>query len=511
MGIEFYKKLEVLERRITLLESVSSSLEWDRAVVMPDGGTEYRVQQIVLLSSLHHELSISSSRAFLIEKAQGEVGDLDEWQKANLENIGHNYLRATALKSDLVESLSIAMSKTEFIWRSACEAKDFAIVSDSFSHLVSLVREKASALGDALGLDPYDALLDGYDRGLRCADFEGYFKRFLNEIPSLLGAVLDRQDRQDCEAPLISTGDFFEIAKQVDLNRALVERLGFDFKHGRLDTSHHPFSSGVPDDVRMTTRYEEGSWFQAVMASIHETGHSLYTRGLPELWKYQPVGEARGMILHESQSLCFEMQLARSRDFLSFLGPFAADHLGFTGPAWSGDNLWRQLCRVKRSLIRYKADEVTYPLHIVLRFFLEKRLIDGTLAVRDLPDAWSAEMNRLLGISPRHDGEGCLQDIHWYSGAFGYFPTYTLGAMAAAQFFSSAVVEHPEIFDEAGRGSAASLIGWMHRQVHSRGSFLPTQEVLKAATGRSLDVEVFLSHLRRRYLSGTVPPDTKGE
>ncbi|MFA7431455.1 MAG: carboxypeptidase M32, partial [Rhodospirillaceae bacterium] len=273
-----------------------------------------------------------------------------------------------------------------------------------------------------------------------------------------------------------------------------------DFAHGRLDTSAHPFCGGTPDDVRITTRYDEADFAQAIMGVLHETGHGLYERGLPPDWRGQPVGKARGMSVHESQSLLMEMQACRSREFLTFAAPVMAQAFGGAGPEWDPDALYRRAIRVERGFIRVDADEVTYPAHVILRTKLERAMIAGDLEIADLPGAWNEGFRKLLGVAVPNDRLGCLQDIHWYDGAWGYFPTYTLGAMTAAQLFAAAKDAVPEIPDRIAAGDFAPLVAWLREAVHSKASSLPTDELLTQATGKPLDAGVFKAHLKRRYL-----------
>jgi carboxypeptidase Taq len=282
----------------------------------------------------------------------------------------------------------------------------------------------------------------------------------------------------------------------------LMERIGFDFDHGRLDISLHPFCGGTPDDVRITTRYEEDDFDRALQGVLHETGHAMYERGLPEAWRRQPVGRARGMSLHESQSLLVEMQVCRSREFQVFAAPILRAVFGADGPAWGADNLYRLGTRVERSFIRVDADEVTYPAHVILRYRLERALLAGELALKDLPVAWNDGMRALLGIVPPDDRLGCLQDIHWFEGAFGYFPTYTLGAMTAAQLFAAAKRADPAILPGIEKGAFAPLMAWLRANVHAKASRFTTAEIITAATGHPLDPAVFERHLRARYLEG---------
>ena len=322
------------------------------------------------------------------------------------------------------------------------------------------------------------------------ADLESFLPGFLEE-------ALDAQARRP--DPVLPDGPF-----PVDTQRALGMRfmrtLGFDFDRGRLDVSLHPFCGGTSRDVRITTRYDTADFTSALMGVLHETGHALYEMGLPDEWIGQPAGEARGMSLHESQSLLIEMQVCRSRPFLEYAAPIAREAFGGLGPAWEADNFVALYQRIGRGLIRVDADEVTYPLHVILRYRLERAMIAGDLAVADLPGAWNDGMKRLVGVTPTTNREGCLQDIHWYDGAWGYFPTYTLGAMTAAQIFDAARRADPAIPDGIAHGDFAPLLNWLRANVHGKGSLLSTGEILTGATGRPLDAAVFKAHLRERYL-----------
>ena len=279
-----------------------------------------------------------------------------------------------------------------------------------------------------------------------------------------------------------------------------MERLGFDFDHGRLDVSLHPFCGGTRDDVRITTRYDETDFTSSLMGVLHETGHALYDMGLPANWRGRPAGEARGMSLHESQSLLIEMQVCRSPEFLGFATPIMAEAFGGDGPAWETENLIRLYTRVQPGFIRVDADEVTYPAHVILRYRLERSMIEGQMEARDLPAAFNEGMQNLLGITPPDDGLGCLQDLHWYDGAWGYFPTYTLGALSAAQLFAAAKQADAQINPAIGRGDFKPLMTWLRQNVHAKASLHSTRDILTQATGKPLDAEVFKSHLEKRYL-----------
>jgi carboxypeptidase Taq len=279
-----------------------------------------------------------------------------------------------------------------------------------------------------------------------------------------------------------------------------MERIGFDFAHGRLDESAHPFCGGTSDDVRLTTRYDEADFAKALMGTLHETGHALYKRGLPAEWRLHPVGAARGMAVHESQSLFLEMQICRSRAFADFAAPLLREIFGGAGAAWDGDAFYQRQIRVEPGPIRVDADEITYPAHVILRYRLERAMLAGDLLPCDLPGAWAEGLQQQIGVTPQTDRDGCLQDIHWYDGAWGYFPTYTLGALIAAQLFAAARRALPDLSNQIGRGEFAPLFGWLRLHVHGKGSLLSTADLVTEATGMQLGAAAFEAHLRGRYL-----------
>ena len=492
-----YETLEARFKRLNALREAVGMLHWDMSTVMPEGGAAARGEQLAALQVTCHEILTDPDIAGLFQDAEAEAGGLGAWPRANLREMRRQWRHATALKADLVEALVKAANRCEMIWRKARPENDFAAVLPAAKELLSLVRQSAAAKAEVLGCAPYDALLDEYEPGGSSARIDEVFDDLAGFLPDFLARVLERQARDP--APAAPEGPFPRAAQEA-LARRLMQALGFDFRHGRLDTSLHPFCGGVPDDVRITTRYDEDDFMTALMGVLHETGHALYERGLPSDWRLQPVGEARGMALHESQSLLIEMQACRGADFIGFMAPLAREAFGGEGPAWELDNLVRIYSRVEPGFIRVDADEVTYPAHVILRYRLEKRLIAGEMELDDLPAAWNAGMEELLGIVPPDDRLGCLQDIHWYDGAWGYFPTYTLGAIAAAQLFAAAKAAAPDIPGSIAKGDFSPLMGWLGEHVHALGSSCSGDELLERATGRPLDPAVFKAHLSARYL-----------
>ncbi|MEZ4434721.1 MAG: carboxypeptidase M32 [bacterium] len=489
-----YADLEARCGRLMRLDDAIEVLHWDMAAMMPAGGSDARAEQLATLSVLRHELATDAKLGELIAAAEGEA--LDEWQAANLRRIGRRFVHDTALPAALVEAVSRATSTCERVWRSARAANDFAGLRPHLETVVALAAEAAAAKGEALGLPPYEALLDAYDPGRSVASVDALFGDLATWLPGLIDAVIARQAKRP--AAVAAKGPF-PAEKQAALGRRVMAALGFDFEHGRLDTSHHPFCGGAPDDVRITTRYDEQDPARGLLGVVHETGHALYERGLPAAWRYQPVGRAGSMAIHESQSLFMEMQVGRGRGFIEFLSPLLGEVLG-DDPAWAPDNLHRLYTRVERGLIRVDADEVTYPAHVVLRYRLERALMAGSLTVADLPEAWRAGMVELVGIAPPDDKDGCMQDIHWVAGLFGYFPTYTLGAMAAAQLFRAAAGALGDVQGEVAKGDFSRLRGWLGEHVHGVGSRLSSDALLTAATGAPLGTGAFRAHLEARYL-----------
>jgi carboxypeptidase Taq len=449
------------------------------------------------LAGLTHQLITAPELAGHLEDAEERAEMLGADDRRNLALMRRKQLRATALPAGLVEAAARANSACEAAWRTARRESDFASVSPLLAEVVRLAREQAQALAAATGLAPYDALMDGFQPGLSDARVAEIFGPLEVALRDLLPRVLERQVAAPAPIPLAGP---FPVEAQRTLCRMLAERAGIDFATARLDESTHPFCGGTPTDTRITTRYRTDDAAQAILGVLHECGHALYERNLPREWARQPLGEAAGMAAHESQSLIVEMQACRSDAFLSWLGPRLHAAFGGDPAPYAPANLARLWRRVAPGFIRVEADEVTYPAHIILRWRLERALIAGDLAVPDLPGAWNAGMKALLGLDVPDDARGCLQDIHWYDGAFGYFPSYTLGAMAAAQLFAAAVAAVPEIPARLAAGDLAALAAWLQANVHTHGSRFGFDDLLRAATGRPLDPAVFIAHLRARYL-----------
>lgn len=492
-----YFELEQRFKRLNDIKGAMAMLHWDSAAVMPVGGAAARAEQLAALESIAHGIVTHPSMEGYLEEARAARDELDPWQQSNLALMYRGWKHANAVEDDLVVALSRAGSECEMVWRTARKQDDFAIYAPYQQKVLELVREVAQCKAEALGCSPYDALLDQYDAGRTSKEIDQVFGDLEGFLPDFIQHVLEYQSKKGEPTALTPP---FPVEKQEMLARRFMTALSFDFDRGRLDTSLHPFCGGVPGDTRITTRYDEADFTSGLMGILHETGHALYEMGLPERWSSQPVGDALGMTIHESQSLLVEMQVCRSSEFLRYATPIIVEAFGVSGAEWSVENIQALYQQVSPGFIRVDADEVTYPVHVMLRYKLEQSLISGALNIADVPELWRAEMKCLLNVDVPNDRDGCMQDIHWTDGSFGYFPTYTLGAMAAAQFFHTAKKDCSDIVPGIEQGDFAPLVSWLRKHIHSKGSYLPANELLKEVTGEYLNPEIYKKHLNNRYL-----------
>lgn len=489
-----YAELCRVHSRLYRYSHLSAIVGWDRNTMMPPKGSEARAAAEAELAALIHRTRTDPRLAGWLQAAEQEP--LNDIERANLREMQRDWHQANALPESLIEAKTLSGARCEHAWRRQRPANDWRGFLDNFREVVRLAREEARLLAEDSGLSRYDALLDRYEPGARASEIERIFAEVKSWLPGLIGRV---QARQHTERVAVPMGPF-PLAGQRALNLAVMKRLGFDFEAGRLDESAHPFSGGVPEDVRLTTRYREGDFAQSLMGTIHETGHARFEQNLPREWLGQPIGQARSYGIHESQSLSFEMQLARSRAFLGLLAPMLIEHLG-RQPAFDADNLYRLYTRVKPGFIRVEADEITYPAHVMLRFEIERALIEGEIEPADIPELWNGKMQALLGLDTRGNfTDGCMQDAHWTEGAFGYFPSYTLGAMYAAQWFAAMRRATPDLDARIGQGDLAPVFDWLKANIWSQASRWETPDLVRRASGEGLNPAHFRAHLETRYL-----------
>jgi carboxypeptidase Taq len=494
-----YERLEPLFERVAHLANGERNLSWDRRTLMPPGGGETRAKVVSTLRTIANETLCSPQVRDLLDAAEADgLANLDPWQAANLREMRRIWRHVIAVPIPLQSAIAELAGPTERAWQSARSDNDFQSFVAPLRAYLELQTEASRIRGEAFGIAPYDALLDEHEPGLRTATIDPLFDDLASFLPDLVQRITAKQSRLSRPLPL--EGPFPE-HQQFELSRTLAALVGFDFEHGRLDKSAHPYTSTVPGDVRITTRFRLDDVREGIAATIHESGHAMYEAGLPYDWRFQPVGLARGGALHESQALLFEMQASRSTPFLRHLARLLRESFGGQGAAWTDSNVLRTYRQVAPGFTRIEADEATYPLHIILRYRIERRLVEGSLHFADIPDAWNATSKELLGVVPPTHALGCLQDPHWTMGYLGYFPVYTLGALIAAQCFATAKQAEPELMAALARGDFSPLIRWTRSHVHRLGSFPPTgQELITQATGEALSTRALKEHLVARYL-----------
>ncbi len=486
---EYFLKIAQIDHAITYLQ-------WDQLVMMPPGGSDGRAAAIAELSAMRHDMLCAEDLQEAVENASNNN---DPKMTRDLAEMQRQIRNATCLPASLVKAQSLAGSKCEHGWRQQRIDNDWQSFLVNFEEVVKLAREEAqlrySTAQQPLA-SPYDALLDLYCTGDSSELIAEIFATLKKELPVIIETVLDKQTEETVKL----TGTY-PIDEQKRLNRALMEKLEFDFQQGRLDVSSHPFSTGTRGDHRITTRFRTEEFFEALMATAHETGHASYEAGLPEKWDNLPIGSARNMSIHESQSLLFEKQIFLSRPFFNSFTETIHQFLPQT-KTFSADQLRDVCCRVDPSYIRVEADEVTYPLHVILRFEIEKDLINGKAAAKDVPELWDDKMRKYLGLSTAgNDRDGCLQDIHWTDGSFGYFPSYTLGALNAAQLFAAIKQQNPDWQEHLAEGNITFIRDWLQKKIWSVASSMDSQDILEQATGEKTNAEAFLRHLKNRYVA----------
>ncbi|CAK4067683.1 carboxypeptidase M32 [Vibrio sp. 16] len=490
-----FKKLTDHSLKISRFAHLGAICGWDQASVMPSGGNQARSEAMAELSVHMHNLQTQPQLGDWF--AQAEQEDLSTQEKATLRELKRNWQQANVLPEALVEAKSLAGSKCEHAWRTQRGENDWQGFEKNWAEVVKLSQEEAQIRAQATGLSPYDAMLDIYEPGTHSESLDTLFSDVKTWLPALIDDVIEKQSSER----FIEPKGQFATEQQKAMGLDVMKLLQFDFNHGRLDESVHPFCGGVPTDVRITTRYDESEFVQSLMGIVHETGHARYEQGLPKSLAGLPSGEARSMGIHESQSLFFEMQVGRSDAFIAHLSRLAGQHFAAHDQAlFSQDNFQKLYTRVKKDFIRVDADELTYPAHVILRYEIERDLINGKIKHTDVPELWNQKMQKYLGLSTEGNFKnGCMQDIHWTDGAFGYFPSYTLGAMYAAQFMAS-MKKTVDVEGAIESGDLSPIFTWLSENIWSQGSILTTDELVTRATGETLNAQHFQSHLRSRYL-----------
>lgn len=489
-----YAELVSRLKQAHTLGTIGELLGWDEQVNLPPGAAEQRAAQHAALAEATHRVATEPRLGELLRALEPASGN--DARGAVVRQARKDFDRATKLPAAFVQEKALQGSRGYHAWAQAKAANDFSGYAPVLAKNLELARREAEYLG--LGDRPYDYMIDKHDPGMTAAVIEPLFAALQRELVPLAREIVTSPAAERARAAARRLRGFPVDAQGVFL-REVTAKLGFDYARGRIDVSLHPFCSGTGSDVRMTTRYQEDQPLDALFSSIHETGHGLYEQGLPSEHLGTALGVAAGMGMHESQSRIWENQVARSRGFWAHFEPrwrqlFPAQTAGV-----DADTLYLAINAVEPTPIRVDADEVTYNLHILLRFDLERRLFSGELKVADLPAAWRAAAKELLGLEPATDREGVLQDVHWSDGAFGYFPSYCLGNMIAAQLWKRVKTLRPELEDDFARGDFQWLLGWLRENIHAHGRRYGTLELVRRATGAELSPQPLLRYLRERY------------
>ncbi len=493
MPSETYRQLLARIRDYHTSVSIEGLLEWDQETMMPGKGAEQRAQQLAFVAGVSHNRLIDSEFGRLLERAERE-GDPDPDVTTNIRETRRIFDRKVKLPTALVQDIAHAIALAKEAWVKARKGSNFAAFATHIEKLLDLKRQVAEKVGYTT--EPYDALMDEYEPGARAADVQQVFDNVKQQLVPLVEAIKKAPRKPDPSALTRHA----PTASQDAFNRKVAAAMGFDFDAGRLDVSAHPFCSGVvPTDVRLTTRFDEAYAPMSLFGVMHEAGHGLYEQGLDPAHAFTPRGMSVSLGIHESQSRMWENLVGRSRPFWEhWYQPFQA-----TFPAWQDVTLdaWHfAINTVKPSFIRVEADEVTYNLHIMLRFDLERKMMRGEIKVKDIPAAWNDTFKSLLGITPPTDADGCLQDIHWAMGIFGYFPTYALGNLYACQFFDAACAALPNLKSQIAKGDMKPLREWLRANIHTHGQRFRASELVQRVTGKPLSPEPFMAYLKSKYM-----------
>ncbi len=484
------------------LSAAQMMLNWDSQTNMPRGGAWARGEQMAALTEVSAELIGGDGVGDALSEAEEMAAQLEPDEQADLKEMRRTWVHAAAVPKEMQAAKAKMSQELQAIWTEAKPANDFNAFSGPFDDLLKLQREIAAAKAAALGTSLYGALMDEYDPGVGEGLVDPIFADLAEVLPPLIQEVLERQAGWPEPIPYPPS----PVDRQAALSHRLAIAVGHDPDQFRIDAAPHPFSvPHSPGDVRFTTRYDVDHVRYSIMATLHEAGHAMYEAGLPRAFAFRPGGMARGMSVHESQSLSLEMMAGRSREFLSWLAPLMAEVLGGDAAPYRAANVLNATRRLDDDYIRVNADEISYPLHVILRYRLEKALLSGDLAVPDLPGAWDDAFEAMFGRRPPSLAKGCLQDIHWAAGLFGYFPNYAMGALLAAQLFERATSDDAEILPALGRGDFGPYFAWVRPRVHARASLVSFADLVADATGAPLSAEAFKRHVRRRYLEEPAP------
>lgn len=490
-----YQKLLKRLREVTLLNSASSALEWDQNTYMPPKALAYRAEQLAYLGGRSHRLFTAGAVGDLIAECEQQGFAPDSPEGANVREWRRQYDRATKLPAAFVVKFERIKTHAHETWREARAQNKFKLFKPHLVKIVAMIRQKAEYLG--YQDSPYNALLEAYEPGVTAASITQLFSELRPAIVDVLKPAVERS----AAIPADILHGNYSVAAQQAFNRRVAEAIGFDFGAGRIDTTTHPFCSSLgAGDCRLTTRYYDNSFTESLYGVLHEAGHGLYEQGVLADHFGTPAGSAVSLGIHESQSRLWENHVGRSRSFWEYWHPIACEHFPELKQL-TPEQIYAAVNRVRLSFIRVEADQVSYDLHIMLRFDIEQKLVAGQLEVADVPGYWNEQFEQMSGLKVTKDSDGCLQDVHWSFGGIGYFPTYTLGNLNAAQLMHQARKEHPTLDDELSRGQYQTLLTWLRQKVHQPGSIYRPPELMQRVTGETTGIRHHLEHLRSKFVN----------
>jgi len=491
--------LEKLKEELSELYHLSSAvsvLHWDQEVYMPQKGSDLRAKTIAEMSGLIHNKFVSPQfgKLLRIAKKDSDDGKLSDSDSCIVKEVWREYSREKKLPLEFVKELAELESKAQGAWTEARKKSDFKMFLPYLKKIVEFKRREAELVG--YKDSPYDALLDTYEPYATTKELS----LVLEELKKFLVAFLLKIKKSKVKISDKILKGSFSVEKQIEINEAIAKKIGFNFDAGRLDVSAHPFTIHFhPDDVRMTTRYDEKDLFSSINSTIHETGHALYEQGLPAENFGTPLGESISLGIHESQSRMWENIIGKSREFWKYFYPKMQKEFSAHFSRISQEDFYKAINAVKPSLIRVEADEVTYNLHVIMRFEIEKDLIEGCIRVEDLPKIWNDKVKEYFGLKVPSDALGVLQDVHWSGGMIGYFPTYTLGNLYSAQFYNTAQKEILNLEREIRNGHFEHLLNWLRKNIHIHGKAFSAGELVEKVTGEKLNSQYFIDYIKEKY------------
>lgn len=481
-------------KRIQILDSISGLLGWDELVNLPPESSGQRAEQAAAIAEVCHHASTDPEIGDLLSNLELSLPEQELDAQIVIREARKDYDRNAKLPAAFVRRKARLDSAAYHAWAKARKESDFSLFAPYLQQQLDSAKEYADYLG--WGENPYDCLIDLYDPGMDSESISSLFDSLKQELVPIVQQIFGSKYQNQNSS--VFRG--FPIEDQRAFLKDVTAAIGFDYQRGRIDVSLHPFCSGNGADTRMTTRFDENNPLDSLFSAIHETGHGLYEQGLPLDHLHTALGKAAGMGAHESQSRLWENQVCRSRAFWNRYEPEFRAKFGKQLSGISSDALYLAINNVSKNPIRVDSDEVTYNLHIIIRFEIEKQLFEGTLPVKDLPGAWNSRYKELLDIEPKNDAEGVLQDVHWSGGAFGYFPSYCLGNMLAAQLWYAALEQLPDLESDFEKGEFSRLLTWLQKNVHSQGKRYGLKSLTLRSTGEELSPKCLIRYLKNRYL-----------